>query len=69
MSGPAEAAPREPGGPEMAERSERTRAGTAGGDAAVEESGPWWGVFLFVIVVLFLSAAISVVRSLAATFS
>jgi len=34
----------------------------------VEDNGPWFGVFVFVIVVLFAAAGAAVVHSLMATF-
>jgi hypothetical protein len=36
--------------------------------ADVEDNGRWFGVFLFVIVILFAAAAAAVVHSLVATF-
>ncbi len=34
----------------------------------VEDNGPWFGIFLFVIVILFAAAAAAVIHSLVATF-
>lgn len=44
--------------------------GASGGGLppGVEDNGPWWGVFLVVLVVLFLSGVAAVVHSVVETF-
>ena len=50
----------------MDERSDEGRAGGVG--PVVEDNGPWFAVFVVVIVILFATAGAAVVHSLLATF-
>lgn len=43
-------------------------SGAGAAEPAVEDNGPWFGVFVFVIVVLFAAAGAAVVHSLMVTF-
>jgi hypothetical protein len=46
----------------------RSPDGGVSSDPNVEDNGPWFGVFLFVVVTLFAAAAAAVIHSLVATF-